>query len=110
MVGRSVHLTPSGLDFDEHVFQLGQGTVVRAAGSLIFPRYPFAKFNSLRSCVCPKRNVHLTFMVAIRCGICRHLVGAGRWLCRDCHHALVATAEFHRVAQNLIHVLQAAAG
>ena len=38
MIGRSVHLTPSGIDFDEHVFQLGQGTVVRAAGSLIFPR------------------------------------------------------------------------
>lgn len=38
VVGRSVHLTPSGIDFDEHVFQLGQGTVVRAAGSLIFPR------------------------------------------------------------------------
>lgn len=42
VVGRSVHLTPSGIDFDEHVFQLGQGTVVRAAGSLIFPRCPFA--------------------------------------------------------------------
>ena len=38
VIGRSVHLTPSGIDFDEHVFQLGQGTVVRAAGSLIFPR------------------------------------------------------------------------
>ena len=41
MIGRSVHLTPSGIDFDEHVFQLGQGTVVRAAGSLIFPRCLF---------------------------------------------------------------------
>ncbi len=45
VVGRSVHLTPSGIDFDEHVFQLGQGTVVRAAGSLIFPRYPFVCFS-----------------------------------------------------------------
>jgi hypothetical protein len=37
-IGRSMHLTPSGIDFDEHVFQLGQGTVVRAAGSVLFPR------------------------------------------------------------------------
>lgn len=37
-IGRAVHLTPSGIDFDEHVFQLGQGTVVRAAGSVLFPR------------------------------------------------------------------------
>lgn len=48
VVGRSVHLTPSGIDFDEHVFQLGQGTVVRAAGSLIFPRYPFACFSPVQ--------------------------------------------------------------
>lgn len=39
VIGRNVHLTPSGIDFDEHVFQLGQGTVVRAAGSVLFPRY-----------------------------------------------------------------------
>ncbi|CAL8467963.1 g7501 [Coccomyxa elongata] len=37
-VGKSVHLTPSGIDFDEHVFRLGQGTVMRAAGSVLFPR------------------------------------------------------------------------
>ena len=37
-IGRSVRLTPSGVDFDEHVFQLGQGTVIRAAGSVLFPR------------------------------------------------------------------------
>ena len=37
-VGRSVHLTPSGIDFDEHVFRLGEGTVMRAAGSVLFPR------------------------------------------------------------------------
>lgn len=37
-IGRAVHLTPSGIDVDEHVFKLGQGTVVRAAGSVLFPR------------------------------------------------------------------------
>ena len=37
-IGRHVRLTPSGIDFDEHVFQLGQGTVIRAAGSVLFPR------------------------------------------------------------------------
>ncbi|KAK9812019.1 hypothetical protein WJX73_009191 [Symbiochloris irregularis] len=37
-VGKNIHLTPSGLDFDEHVWHIGRGMALRAGGSAQFPR------------------------------------------------------------------------
>jgi hypothetical protein len=37
-VGSGVHLSPSGIDFDQRIVTLGQGTSVRFAGHAAFPR------------------------------------------------------------------------
>ena len=37
-VGYGTHLTPSGLDFDEHSWYLGGGTSLRTGASIGFPR------------------------------------------------------------------------
>ena len=37
-MGRGTHLTPSGLDFDEHSWYLGAGTSLRTGASIGWPR------------------------------------------------------------------------
>ncbi|CAN6469794.1 unnamed protein product [Victoria cruziana] len=36
--GSGFHLTPGGLEFDEHLLRIGKYTTVRAAASFNFPR------------------------------------------------------------------------
>ncbi|KAF3773113.1 hypothetical protein EJ110_NYTH56123 [Nymphaea thermarum] len=36
--GSGFHLTPGGLEFDEHLLRIGKYTTVRVAASLNFPR------------------------------------------------------------------------
>eukprot|EP01018_Ginkgo_biloba_P000255 Gb_41159 [translate_table: standard] len=37
-LGSGFHLTPGGLEFDEHVMKIGKYTTMRVAASILFPR------------------------------------------------------------------------